>query len=174
MNAGVAPLLWGVGKVEEFEPHQQHWPAYEGRLTQYFVANGVTGVEVEGGSDTRKVAIFLTIIGPKTYGILRDLAAPAKPAEKSYAQLTKLLVDHFSPKPVLIAERFKFQQRNQQPSESISDYIAQLRKLTKHCRFKGPQLEDALRDRFVAGIRSSSIQRKLKDAIKIAQGMEAA
>ena len=49
-----------------------------------------------------KVAIFLTTIGPKTYGILRDLVAPAKPAEKSYAQLTKLLADHFSPKPVLI------------------------------------------------------------------------
>ena len=81
---------------------------------------------------------------------------------------------------MLIAERFKFQQQNHQPSESISDYIAQLHKLTEHCRFEGPQLEDALRDRFVAGICSSSIQRKLlsqveltlKDAIKIAQGME--
>ena len=69
MNAGAAPLPWGVGKVEEFEPHQQHWPAYEERLTQYFVANGGTGVEMEGDSDTRKVAIFLTIIGHKTYGI---------------------------------------------------------------------------------------------------------
>ena len=70
VNAGAAPLPWGVGKVEEFEPHQQHWPVYEERLTQYFVANGVTGVEVEGGSDIRKEAIFLTISGPKTYGIL--------------------------------------------------------------------------------------------------------
>ena len=49
VNAGAAPLPWGEGKVEEFEPHQLHWPAYEERLTQYFVANGVKGLEVEGG-----------------------------------------------------------------------------------------------------------------------------
>ena len=145
-----------------------------------FVANGVTGIEVEGGSDMQKVAIFLT--GPKIYGIWQDLVASAKPAEKSYAQLTKLFADHFSPKPVLIAARFKFQQRNQQPSESISEYVAQLRTLTEHFRFEWPQLEDALRDRFAAGIHSLSIQRKLlsqveltlEDAITIAQGMEAA
>ena len=81
-NAGAAPLPLRAAKVKEFDPRQQHWPAYEERLTQYFVANGVTGVEVEGGSDTMKVAIFLTTIGPKTYGILRDLVAQAKPAEK--------------------------------------------------------------------------------------------
>ena len=76
-NIRADPLPWGVGRVEKFELHQQHWPAYEARVTQYFVANGVTGVEVEGGSDTRKVAIFLTIIGPNTYRTFRDLAAPA-------------------------------------------------------------------------------------------------
>ena len=51
----------------------------------------------------------------------------------------------------------------------------------EHCQFEGPLLEVALRDTFVAGIRSSSIQRKLlsqveltlKDAITIAQGMKA-
>ena len=34
-NAGAAPLPWGAAKVKEFELHQQHWSAYEERLTQY-------------------------------------------------------------------------------------------------------------------------------------------
>ena len=72
--------------------------------------------------------MFLTLIGSKAYGILRDLVSPAKPAEKTYAQLT--MADHFSPKPVTIADRFRFQQRTQREGESVSEYLAQPRKLT--------------------------------------------
>ena len=31
---------------------------------------------------------------------------------KSYAEITEKLRDHFEPKPVIIAERFKFHKRN--------------------------------------------------------------
>ena len=34
-------------------------------------------------ADGRKVAVFLTLIGPKTYGLLRNLVAPEKPSEKT-------------------------------------------------------------------------------------------
>ncbi|XP_062511277.1 uncharacterized protein K02A2.6-like [Corticium candelabrum] len=81
----------------------------------------------------------------------------------------------------MIAERFKFQQRTQRADESVTEYMAQLRRMTEHCKF-GDQLDDTLRDRFVAGIRSVAIQRKLlsqdnpslADALATAQGMEAA
>ena len=60
-------------------------------------------------------------------------------------------------------------------------YIAELQRLATHCQFAG-YLNEALRDRFVCGIRSEAIQRSLlteKDltlarAIEVAQGMEAA
>ena len=68
--------------------------------------------------------IFLSLIGAKTYGLLRDLIAPAKPKEKSLAELTKTLRTHFEPRPLIIAERFHFNQRNQLPNESIADYMA--------------------------------------------------
>ena len=59
--------------------------------------------------------------------------------------------------------------------------MAQLRRMTEHCKF-GDQLHDTLRDRFVSGIRSATIQRKLlsqdnlslADALATAQEMEAA
>ena len=179
-HASVASVIWALGKVEEFDPGTQNWTAYEERITQYFIANNVTGAEVEGQTDKRKVAVFLTLIGSKAYGILRDLVSPAKPAEKTYAQLAKILADHFSPKPVTISERFRFQQRTQREGESVSEYLAQLRKLTEHCKF-ADYLEQALRDRFVAGVRSAAIQRKLlsqealtlEKALTIAQAMEA-
>ena len=64
------------------------WTAYEETIQQYFVANGVTGAETAGQSDRRKVAIFFTLLGPCTYG----LVAPAKTAFKTYQETYEGLV----------------------------------------------------------------------------------
>ena len=42
-------------------------------------------------ADGRKVAVFLTLIGPKTYGLLRNLVAPEKPSEKTLEILQRKL-----------------------------------------------------------------------------------
>ena len=67
----------------------------------------------------------------------------------------------------------------QLPSETVSKYVAELRKLSEHCKFEA-FLDDALRDRFVCGLRSKTTQKKLlletdltfAKAIEITQGME--
>ena len=82
---------------------------------------------------------------------------------------------------MLIAERFHFHRRNQQNGGTISEYIAELRKLALHCEF-GDYLDQALRDRLVCGLLSDSIQKRLlaeadltlTRALSISQGMEAA
>ena len=48
----------------------------------------------------------------------------------------------------------------QQPNETISDFVAQLRKISEYCRF-GDQLDEMLRDRLVCGCRSKQLQCKL-------------
>ena len=80
-----------------------------------------------------------------------------------------------------IAERFRFHKRKQLEGESISDYVAVLRKLAEHCDF-GDRLTDDLRDRRVCGMRHENIQNKLlseacltlKKAIEIFVEMETA
>ena len=57
------------------------------------------------------------------------------------------------PKPIVIAERFQFHHRDQREGETFVQYLAQLRKLTEHCKFRD-NLEEALRDRLVCGILS--------------------
>lgn len=42
----------------------------------------------------------------------------------------------------------------------MSDYVVVLKHLSIHCEF-GPHLDEALRDRFVSGLRVEAIQRKL-------------
>ena len=53
---------------------------------------------------------------------------------------------HFEPKPLVISERFKFNKRVEHPSKTVSQYVAELRKLLEHCKFEA-FLDDALRYR---------------------------
>ncbi len=108
------------GQVELFEPGQDDWQMYTERLDQFFAAN-----EIPDGN--KKKAVFLTVIGKKAYSLLRNLLAPAKPAEKSYAELLAVMKQHLDPKPLVIAERFRFHTRNQLEGVSVAQYCASYR-----------------------------------------------
>lgn len=160
-----------IGHLNPFDESVEPWETYVERFEFFITANGI--------EDEKKVAVFLSVIGASTYGLLRSLVAPDKPGAKTYAELVKVLKDHFSPKPIVIAERFRFHKRNQQEGESVTQYIAVIKQLSEHCEF-GTHLQDALRDRLVCGLNVESIQRKLlneaeltfKKAAELAVSME--
>jgi hypothetical protein len=114
------------------------WTSYKERLEQFLAANNV--------SEEKHVAVLLSVIGDKTYELLRSLTTPAKPTKKTFTMLYEVLEQHFAPKPIVIAECFRFHKRNQQPVKSISDYCAVIQRLSKHCQF-GLTMSDVLRDR---------------------------
>ena len=144
------------------------------RVEIYFAANDVPA--------DRKVPVFLNFIGGTTYAILRNLLAPDSPISKPFSVLVEKLRDHFEPKPSIIAERFKFHRRGQNAGETITVYIAELRRLAVRCSFPREYLDDTLRDRFVCGLRSESTQKlllaekelTLTIALEKAQNLEAA
>ena len=63
------------------------------------------------------------------------LLAPTKPADKKFKELVKIMKDHLNLKPLVIAERFKFDYRSQKEGESIAEYLAALQKLPDTCNF---------------------------------------
>ena len=81
------------GRVPKFNSAQQDWPSYAERLEQYFAA--VNEIKDEG----KMQAILLSVCGPSTYRLMRNLCTPSKPTEKSYFDLVKLVTDHFNPTP---------------------------------------------------------------------------
>ena len=161
-----------LGTIESFNPSTEDWNAYSERFEQYVIANDIK-------EEKRIVAPFLTTIGSKTYNVLRDLLAPAKPSEVKLDMLVKTLRDHYEPKPIVIAERFHFYKRDQHEGESVAAYSPALKKCSEHCAF-GTFLEEALRDRFVCGLRIKQTQKRLlaekeltwKTAVEIALAME--
>lgn len=56
--------------------------------------------------------------------------------------------------------RAKFYRRSQRETESIAEFVAELRSLSSSCEFEN-FLDEALRDRFVCGLRREDIQRVL-------------
>ncbi len=112
------------------------------------------------------VPTFLSVMGPKTFTLLCNLLQPEKPGEKMYDQIVNTLKAHFSPKPLVIAERFWFHRRNQLEGEAVTMFVAVLKKLAEHCEF-GDVLNDTLRDRLVCGLRSEGIQKRLLTESKL-------
>lgn len=166
-------MAGAIGKLDSYDSSSEDWATYIERLDQYCVANDI--------AEGKKVSVLLCAMGAKTYTLLRSLLAPIKPAEKSYAEMVRVLQDHLNPKPLLIAERFRFYKRNQLKKETIAVFVAELRKLAEHCEFGG-NLADTLRDRFVCGLDRENIQKRLlterdltfQRAIEIASSMETA
>lgn len=77
-------------KIEPFDDSVKSWNFYVERLEQYFTVN------------EKKVPASLTL-GEKTYGLLRNLTLPDKPATKTCDAIVKLLKDYLSPKSLIDA-----------------------------------------------------------------------
>ena len=142
-----------LGRIEEFDGSKEQWPLYVECLEHFFTANDIR-------DEGKKKAAFLSIVGAGTYKVLRNIVSPAKPGDKSYADLVKALSQHFKPTPSEIVERFKFHSRVRKPGESVAAYVTELRSLTEFCNF-GESLEVMIRDQLVCGINDSPIQKRL-------------
>ena len=73
--------------------------------------------------EAKKVAIFLSTTGSKTYSLLQNLLTPTLPKDKSFDEIVEVLEKHFDPKPLEISECFIFNQRQQVAGESVAQYV---------------------------------------------------
>ena len=172
-RAPVVQQVAAIGRLDEFNASSDSITAYVERAQLFMDANSIP--------NDKKVAVFLSAIGGKTYSLLRNLLTPTLPKEKSFEDIVSTLKSHFEPKPLEIVERFNFNRKQQGSDETVAQYVAELRRLSTHCNY-GTFLDAALRDRFVCGLKSEATQKKLlteadltfSGAVKIALSMETA
>ena len=88
------------------------------------------------------------------YSLLQNLLAPTTLRDKTLDE--NALMKHYEPKTQVIAECFQFYRRNQVVGKLVVQYVAELRRSTKHGEF-GTYLDDALRDCFVCSLWSEMI-----------------
>ncbi len=75
-----------MAPADLFQPENETIAAYLERVELYYEANDIEAA--------KKVSILLTSIGDKTYTLLRNHFAPAKPSIKSYADVEAALKNH--------------------------------------------------------------------------------
>lgn len=163
-----------IGTLSAFDAKSQTWEEYFEILEQFFEANGIDDGD-------RQRAILISVVGAPTYSLLRNLISPEKPKDKTYEQVVLILKNHFNPQPSEIVQRYKFDSRTRKLEESVTEYVAELRRLAQNCNY-GATLEEMLRDRIVCSINDDRIQRRLlaetnltfDNALKIALSVEAA
>eukprot|EP00079_Xenopus_tropicalis_P023325 XP_012815654.2 PREDICTED: LOW QUALITY PROTEIN: uncharacterized protein K02A2.6-like [Xenopus tropicalis] len=131
-----------LGHIEEFDiARPSSWDSYAERLHFFLEANNVT-------NPMQRRAVLPSVIGSKTYEIVRSLVSPTKPSDCSFEEIIKQLKNHFAPTISETVKRFHIA------------YIAELRRLAESCNF-GSSLEPLLRDRLVCGFRDAALQRRL-------------
>ena len=69
-------------------------------VEQFFLANNT--------DEDHQVPTLLSLICGKTYTLLRDILTPEKPTAKSVQEIITTLQQHLSPRPLEIAEHFRF------------------------------------------------------------------
>lgn len=141
-----------IGKVPEFDSKKEDFDSYLERFERWLSANEIAA--------EKRADVFLSVLGPTEYGLLKNLIAPNKVADISYRDITSALSLHFKPKPILTAERFRFYKRQQKKDETVTEYLLALKELASTCEF-GQFLNDALRDQFVCGLSGEGYHKRL-------------
>ena len=139
------------GAIGKFGSDREMWKSYTECLIQNFAASNVE-------SASKQRAIFLSVCGPATYQLIRNILALVKPTKHFFTKLVALVEQHGNPKPSIIVQKFNFNTRMKQPGETIAAYTAELCKIAEHCSF-GDSLDDMLRDCIVCGINDTALQR---------------
>ena len=138
--------------LETFDPAVESVDDYKERFDFHCTATEV--------KQDRQKALFLSRIGREVFAKVKTLASPRSLADLNLPQIMELMQEHYKKDTIEIAERFKFFKRVQQEQETLANYLAELRKLAKHCNF-GNYLDTALRDQLVCGLRDRKTQREL-------------
>ncbi|UYV67739.1 hypothetical protein LAZ67_5001822 [Cordylochernes scorpioides] len=146
------PTLQSTGMFERFDENLENVENYIYRLKQFML--------ISKTKEDFKTPFLISSIGPKYFGILRNLVFPEEVDQVPFDKLCKILLKHFNPKTNIIYERFIFQKMDQKSGETIYKYIIRLKEQAQRCNF-GDFLQESLRDRFVAGIIDTSTQKKL-------------
>uniref|UniRef100_A0A1B0CFC4 RNA-directed DNA polymerase n=1 Tax=Lutzomyia longipalpis TaxID=7200 RepID=A0A1B0CFC4_LUTLO len=137
---------------------KRSWESYRERLEIWFEMNDIT-------KDSKKRGYLLTEIGDDVYETLKGLVMPKKILDKTYEALVAVINEHYGPEKNVIMERYNFMKRVQKPGESVSEFIAEISKLSQHCQFQ--ELENMLRDRIVCGILNEGLRKKLLSEKKL-------
>ena len=116
--------------------------------------------DLEKKSDEKQVNALVYAMGDEANDILRSFHLSDADAKK-YKTVKEKFDEYFISRRNVIYERAKFNQRKQEPQESVDSFITALHCLAEHCSY-GDLHDEMIRDCIVVGLKDASVAQKLQ------------
>ena len=111
-------------------------------------------------TDQYRVATFITCIGSDALEIYNSLPLESETDKTRMDTVLSLMEAHCVGATNEIYERFQFQRRQQEPGETIEQFVTALRALARTCGF-ADTLEERVRDQIVYGVCENGLRKQL-------------
>ena len=86
-----------IGNIGPFNEKSEKFSDYANRFEAYVAANDI--------HNDKKVNVFLAVICPDAYTLLKNLCDPENPNTKTFTRLSKLLQGHFEPASIVTVRK---------------------------------------------------------------------
>lgn len=133
----------------------QTWKTWKQIWNSYVIVTGLADKD-----NAYQVATFITCIGHEALEVYNGLPFRDENEKNDPTVILRLMEEYCVGKTNTIYERYVFNNKHQESSESVDAYVTKLRKLSLTCEF-GQLADQMIRDRIVCGIKDNAVRKKL-------------
>lgn len=133
-----------------------NWKQWKKVWQRYEIATGIYKQE-----NLVRVSTLLSVIGEEAVKAFDTFAWGEGQSENSITDVLAKFDEYCEPRTQVIYERYRFNNRKQEPGESISAYVTELRVIAKNCAHDEITPDEILRDRLVLGVRDEKVRERL-------------
>nr|CAI5829189.1 unnamed protein product [Callosobruchus analis] len=145
---GIAPMCFS-GNIAE------NWKAWRQRFENYLIAS-----EVSKKDQKIQIAQLLHYIGEEGMTIFNTFAFEADEERHKLKIVLEKFDKYFLPKRNISYERFKFFTRKQMPTESIEQFVTDLKNKARSCEF-GELKDSLIKDMLTCGLANTKLREQL-------------
>ena len=111
--------------------------------------------------EARQVETLLAVIGKEANKVFRTFTWASPDDAKKIAAVVSKFEEYCIPRENTIYERFLFFTRDQRESETVDQYLTELRQIAANCDFESITPDQLLRDRLVTGTKTAKVRENL-------------
>ncbi|KAF4526425.1 hypothetical protein B566_EDAN009239 [Ephemera danica] len=144
-----------VGRLDQFDESTENIESYLMRVEAFFAINDIT-------TAIAKRNALIAVLGARVLDELCSLLSPESPTAKTYDELKTALVDRYKRTHMASTQRHKLSLRKQKETESVSQFIAELRVMARTCDFgTKAHLQEVVLQTLLNNLKDIRIQEKL-------------
>ena len=133
-----------------------NWKAWKTAWSRYEIATGISNQ-----SALVRASTLLSVIGEDATKVFETFQWGTEEHEEDASHVIAKFDAYCEPRTQVIYERYRFNNRKQEPGENIASYVTELRTIAKNCNHAAITSDEILRDRIVLGIRDDKIRERL-------------